>query len=166
MCLSLLSFSLRWRETDWSCCISPSQQPPPPAAASTWSCRSCKWLQMVTSQPQEPTLPQVLVLGWVSVCAPRSSLLRGEGAVAAPRPFALSYSMISSWHNSSATLSASLAHHPDGRTTAFPCPVPPSQAGGAPGSRGGSPQPQPATLWDGISRIKKNHLGFLSVLEV
>lgn len=69
MCLSLLSFSLRWRETDWSCCISPSQQPPLPAAASTWSCRSCKWLQMVPSQPQEPTLPQVLVLGW-SACVP------------------------------------------------------------------------------------------------
>lgn len=61
MWLSLLSFALRWRETDWSGCISPSQQSPSPAVASTRSCRRYKLLMMVTILPHEPTSPQILV---------------------------------------------------------------------------------------------------------
>lgn len=72
MQLSLLSFALRWRETDWSCCISPSHQSPSPAAASTWSCRKYKLLMTVTPLPHKPMLPKILVPGW-SVCAPPAS---------------------------------------------------------------------------------------------
>lgn len=59
----LLSFALRWRKTDWSCCISPSHQSPSPAPASTWSCRRYKLLATVTPLPHEPML---------SPCCPRS----------------------------------------------------------------------------------------------